>query len=90
MLPFVHKKRDKLKKTTLGQEPVSVIYYTMNWDRNQYQAAHPEATLGYINLGVVYPESSYKIPLPFIRFLIVALLYYLLKLLLPENSQTMN
>ena len=43
--------------TRLGTSINCSLHYT--WI--QYQVAHPELTLGYVNWGVLYPESSYKI-----------------------------
>ena len=49
--------------STLGQEPVSIIYYTKPWVSINCSTKNWDASIGPINLGVDYPEGSHKISL---------------------------
>ena len=55
------KKRNDLKYTTLGWEPVSIVHYTRPGSSIKRPTPNSLATQRHVNWPVVYPKSSYKI-----------------------------
>ena len=49
---------NNLKITTVGWEPLLIIYYTRTGSNIKQPILNKEPTLGYVNWGVVYPKSS--------------------------------